>query len=181
MAMRLALAVIFVAIPLLLQAQETPADAGPPYTMKVIDLVFTVQNMAGAVEDLRVKENETEVTIEMAADVLFDFDQAELLPKAEATLQKAADLVRQRAKGGATVRIEGHTDGKGSDAYNQRLSRRRAESVKRWFTSHGLGRITFTTVGYGATRPVAPNTNPDGSDNPDGRARNRRVELVVSK
>ena len=181
MAMRFALALIAFATPLLLQAQEAPADAGPPYTMKVIDLVFKVENMAGAVEDLQVKESETEVTIEMAADVLFDFDKSDLLPKAEATLQKAAELVQQRAKGSATVRIEGHTDGKGSDTYNQSLSRRRAESVKRWFTSHGLGTITFSTAGFGATRPVAPNTNPDGSDNPDGRARNRRVEIVVRK
>ena len=161
--------------------QETTVDAGPPYTMKVIDLVFKVESMAGAVEDLKIEETETEVRIEMAADVLFDFDEADLLPKAEETLKKAADLVRERAKGTATVRIEGHTDGKGSDTYNQRLSLRRAESVERWFIAHGLGRITFSTAGYGAKRPVAPNTNPDGSDNPEGRAKNRRVEIVVSK
>lgn len=182
--MRAALALVVLGIaaaPVLVHGQETATDAGPPYTMKVLDLVFKVESMAGAVEDLQVKETESEVTIELAADVLFDFDKADLLPKAEETLTKAADLVRERAKGTATVRIEGHTDGKGSDSYNQSLSRRRAESVKRWFTSHGLGGITFSTEGFGARRPVAPNTNPDGSDNPEGRAKNRRVEIVVRK
>lgn len=180
--MRWTLALVVLAIAVApVQGQETTTDAGPPYTMKVLDLVFKIENMAGVVEDLQVNETESEVTIEMAADVLFDFDKADLLPRAEETLKKAADLVRERAKGTATVRIEGHTDGKGSDSYNQSLSRRRADSVKRWFTSHGLGEINFSTMGHGAKRPVAPNTNPDGSDNPEGRAKNRRVEIVVRK
>lgn len=182
--MRSALALVIVGIaasPVLVHGQETPADARAPYTMKVIDLVFKVESMAGAVEDLEVNETETEVTIEMAADVLFEFDKADLLPKAERTLKEAANLIEQRAKGKATVRIEGHTDGKGSDAYNQTLSRRRAESVERWFSAHGLDGIAFSTAGFGAKRPVAPNTNPDGSDNPEGRAKNRRVEIVIRK
>src|SRR5215208_4127781 len=98
-----------VAIAVVTSGQETTTDAGPPYTMKVLDLVFKVESMAGAVDDLEVRETETEVTIEMAADVLFDFDKADLLPKAEETLKKAAEVVRERAKGSATVRIEGHT------------------------------------------------------------------------
>jgi outer membrane protein OmpA-like peptidoglycan-associated protein len=162
-------------------AQETTTDAGPPYTMKVIDLVFRVENTAGAIQDLEVKETPTEVTIELAADVLFDFDKSDLLPKAQDTLQKAADVIKERASGKATVRIGGHTDAKGSDSYNQSLSLRRADSVKHWFTSHGLGNLQFATSGFGAKQPVAPNTKPDGSDDPEGRAKNRRVEIVISK
>ncbi len=146
---------------------------------KVGDLVFTVVDTGGKVEDLSVKESDTEVRIDLAADVLFDFDKADLLPKAEETLQKAADLIKQRnAKG--VVRIEGHTDAKGNDAYNQKLSERRADAVKRWFESHGLHE-RFSTAGFGAKKPVAPNTKPDGSDDPEGRAKNRRVEIVVKK
>jgi outer membrane protein OmpA-like peptidoglycan-associated protein len=146
---------------------------------KTDDLVFNVLDMGGKVEDLAVRETDTEVHIDLAADVLFDFDKADLLPKAEQTLQKAADLIRQRnAKG--VVRIEGHTDAKGSDAYNQTLSERRAAAVKRWFESHGLHE-RFATAGFGAKKPVAPNAKPDGSDDAEGRAKNRRVEIVIKK
>jgi outer membrane protein OmpA-like peptidoglycan-associated protein len=98
---------------------------------KVIDLVFRVEDMGGKVQDLNVKETTTEVRIELAADVLFDFDKAEILPKAGQTLAQAAQVVREKAKG--TVRIEGYTDAKGSDDYNQKLSDRRAAAVKAWF------------------------------------------------
>ena len=80
--------------------------------------------MGGKAQSLELKESSTEVRIELAADVLFDFDKADILPKAAATLKQAADIIRQRAKG--TVRLEGHTDAVGSDAHNQKLSERRA-------------------------------------------------------
>jgi len=146
---------------------------------KTEDLVFNVVDMGGKVEDLTVQESDTEMRIDLAADVLFDFDKADLLPKAEETLQKAADLIKQHTAKGV-VRIEGHTDAKGGDAYNQRLSERRADAVKRWFEAHGLHE-NFATAGFGAKKPVAPNAKPDGSDDPEGRAKNRRVEIVVKK
>jgi outer membrane protein OmpA-like peptidoglycan-associated protein len=59
---------------------------------------------------------------------------------------------------------------------------RRAEAVKAWLTKQpSLKQIPFAAAGYGATRPVAPNIRPDGSDDPDGRQKNRRVEIVVRK
>jgi len=146
---------------------------------KTDDLVFNVVDMGGKVEDLTVQESDTEMRIDLAADVLFDFDKADLLPKAEETLQKAADLIKQHTAKGV-VRIEGHTDAKGGDAYNQKLSERRADAVKRWFEAHGLHE-NFATAGFGAKKPVAPNVKPDGSDDPEGRAKNRRVEIVVKK
>jgi outer membrane protein OmpA-like peptidoglycan-associated protein len=160
--------------------QEFPGDPGPPYQFKVLDLVFRVDDLGGRVEELAVKETDTEVRVDLAADVLFDFDKADLLPKAEETLKKAADFVKERNKGGV-VRIEGHTDAKGSDAYNQKLSLRRADSVRRWFADHGLKDLRFSTKGFGATQPVAPNAKPDGSDDPEGRQKNRRVEIVIRK
>jgi outer membrane protein OmpA-like peptidoglycan-associated protein len=80
------------------------------------------------------------------------------------------------------VRVEGHTDAKGSDSYNQKLSDRRASSVKNWFVQkEGLKEVRFSTAGLGAKKPVAPNNKPDGSDNRDGRQKNRRVEIVEEK
>jgi outer membrane protein OmpA-like peptidoglycan-associated protein len=70
----------------------------------------------------------------------------------------------------------------GSDFYNQRLSDQRAEAVRKWLVSkEGLKGVKFATKGYGVKNPVAPNTRPDGSDNPDGRQKNRRVEITVKK
>lgn len=163
------------------EAQQNPGDS--PKTEgkgKVLDLVFRVEDMGGKVQSLEVKESATEVRIELAADVLFDFDKADILPKAQSTLKQAADVVREKAKG--TVRLEGHTDAIGSDAHNQKLSEQRAEAVKSWFIEkEGLRNMSFASKGYGASRPVAPNKKPDGSDDPDGRQKNRRVEIVISK
>ena len=172
------------ALPLPAQIGGKTADL---QAFKIIDLEMKVTDLsgnpvaavAGNVQDLQVKEIGNEVRIELAADVLFDFDKADILPKAEDTLTKAAAIVKQRAKG--TVRVEGHTDAKGGADYNQRLSDRRAASVVNWFrTKGGLGSMTFATKGFGATQPVAPNQKPDGSDDPEGRQKNRRVEIILS-
>jgi outer membrane protein OmpA-like peptidoglycan-associated protein len=147
----------------------------------VKDLVFVVEDIGGKTKDLQIKETKTEIHIELAADVLFDFDKSTLRPTARDALKQAASIIRDNAKG-STVRIDGYTDAKGSDLYNQRLSNRRAEAVRNWFVAHeSLKDVNFATKGYGAKNPVAPNTKPDGSDDPDGRQKNRRVEITVKK
>jgi len=160
-------------------AQETNQVADPAKN-KILDLVFRVDDLGGKVQDLQVKETGQEIRIELAADVLFDFDKADLRPTAQRTLHQAAGIIQDKAKG--AVRIEGHTDSKGNDAYNQKLSERRAASVKAWFIDkETLGNMQFTTQGFGAKKPVASNTKPDGSDDPEGRQKNRRVEIVLKK
>ena len=155
-------------------------EAGAAAQTKILDLVFRVEDIGGKVESLEVKETPTEVRIDLAADVLFDFDKASLLRKAQQTLAQAADIIRDKAKG--SVRIDGYTDAKGSDAHNQPLSERRAAAVETWFKTKGnLENVSFVTQGFGAKNPVAPNTKPDGSDDPDGRQKNRRVEIVIQK
>jgi outer membrane protein OmpA-like peptidoglycan-associated protein len=147
---------------------------------KILGLNFKVEDMGAKVQNLRVKETPTEIHIELASDVLFDFDKADIKPQAAAALKQVASVIRDKAIG--VVRIEGHTDSKGSDAYNLRLSRRRANSVKIWLISkENLKNVAFRTRGYGSTRPIAPNTKPDGSDNPEGRQKNRRVEIILKK
>ena len=165
----------------LLWTGTTLAQApAPTDTRTVLDLKYTVQDLGGKVQDLQIKETDTEIRIELAADVLFDFDKADLRPSAQEALNPASAVIRE--KGGKTIRVEGHTDAKGSAVYNQQLSVRRAESVKSWLASAGgLGDRTISTQGLGATRPIAPNTKPDGSDDPDGRQKNRRVEILVGK
>jgi outer membrane protein OmpA-like peptidoglycan-associated protein len=147
---------------------------------KIDDLGGKTQHLAGNISDLKVRETSTEIKIDLAADVLFDFDKSTIRPSAADALKQVASIIRSSSKG--AVLIDGYTDSKGSDPYNQRLSDRRAESVRKWLmTKEGLKDIDFTTRGFGAKNPVAPNTNPDGSDNPDGRQKNRRVEITVKK
>jgi outer membrane protein OmpA-like peptidoglycan-associated protein len=160
-------------------AQEVPAVA-PNLQFQIVDLVFKVEDVAGKVQELQVKETETEIRIELAADVLFDFDKSEIRPQAKEALKQAGGMIRDKAK--STVRIEGHTDAKGSAPYNQRLSLARSNSVKIWLIQNeGLKEVRFTTSGFGAKNPVAANTKPDGSDDPEGRQKNRRVEIIISK
>ena len=78
-----------------------------------------------------------------------------------------------------TVAVEGHTDSKGSPSFNNRLSRRRAEAVRRVLARRAGGDVRFAATGRGESQPVAANQRKDGSDDPRGRARNRRVEIRI--
>ncbi len=139
-----------------------------------------VVGLDAALKDLAAKVTETEIRIDLSADVLFDFDKADIKKEAEPSLQKLATVIK--ANPGAKVAIEGHTDGKGADAYNQALSEQRAASVKQWLVANAdANGANIATRGWGKTKPVAHNTKPDGSDDPEGRAKNRRVEIVVRK
>lgn len=121
-----------------------------------------------------------ETHLAVLADALFDFDKAELRKDAEGTLDAAIPQIRQLTEEGKhPARVEGHTDGKGSDAYNLRLSKARARSVRDWLVSHQALPSTTEIEGFGKSMPVAPNAFDDGSDNPEGRQKNRRVEITV--
>ena len=110
--------------------------------------------------------------------VNFDFDKSTLRPDAVAILNEAIEILKRYPE--LKVEVAGHTDSKGTDAYNQALSERRARAVYDYVTSNGVDAARLTGPnGYGESRPIAPNTNEDGSDNPEGRARNRRTELNV--
>ena len=109
--------------------------------------------------------------VTLAADVLFDFDKAVIKPAGKAKLDDLADKVK-------SINLEvviaiGHTDSIGSDAYNQKLSVRRAESVKSYLVSKGVEPNRVYTEGKGKKQPVASNKTKDG------RAKNRRVEIEV--
>jgi photosystem I P700 chlorophyll a apoprotein A2 len=161
-------------------AQEAPAQPGKvlPIQGKVLDIVGVTLGLDAVLRDLGAKVTPQEIRIELSADVLFDFDSAELRPAALASLRKLAALVA--AHPAQPVRIDGHTDAKGDDDYNQALSERRAASVKDWLVKDaGIEASRISTHGLGETRPKAANQKPDGSDDPDGRQQNRRVEITI--
>ncbi|KDR31480.1 OmpA family protein [Caballeronia grimmiae] len=103
----------------------------------------------------------------------FAFDSAQLTPKAKRILDKV--IADGRDVTFSSVTVQGFTDAVGSDAYNIALSERRAQSVLGYLKSHGLQSKAFATQGYGKSRPVASNATSDG------RAENRRVEIVLTQ
>src|SRR6266480_5352637 len=106
------------------------------------------------------------------SDVLFDTGSYTLKPGAREKLAKISGIVL--AHPGLVLQIEGHTDSVGGDDFNQQLSERRADSVRDFLAQQGVPGSSITARGLGKTQPVASN------DTPEGRQRNRRVELVVN-
>jgi len=105
--------------------------------------------------------------------VNFDFDKSDVKAQYLSEIRKVADYLN--ANPGTTATLEGHTDSRGADAYNQRLSQRRVDAVKGVLvTQLGVGASRLTAVGYGESRPLATN------DTDAGRGQNRRVESVIT-
>lgn len=107
----------------------------------------------------------------------YEYDQAELHPRAKKQLEIVANILK--ASPTKKLKIGGHTDALGSDAYNVNLSKRRAEAVKAFIISQGVPVTQVETLAYGKEAPLSPNVNPDGTDNPEGRSRNRRAEILL--
>jgi outer membrane protein OmpA-like peptidoglycan-associated protein len=114
------------------------------------------------------------------ADALFAFDRFVIAPGAEKALWLAVEYIKAFKGPDQKVEITGYTDSIGDKEYNKKLSWNRADAVAKWLISHKiLEAKDVMTIGAGATRPLVPNTRPNGSDDPAGRARNRRVEIIV--
>lgn len=111
-------------------------------------------------------------------DILFDYDSYELNEVSMNFLDtKLIPILRE--KSGIKIEISAHTDNKGNNSYNQELSQKRAESVRNYLIDKGIDKKRIVAVGYGESRPIEPNEFEDGSDNPDGRSKNRRVEMKI--
>ncbi|MBV7561817.1 OmpA family protein [Pseudomonas sp. sia0905] len=110
--------------------------------------------------------------VRVELDVKFDFDKAQVKPESMGDIQSLADFMKQYPQ--TTTVVEGHTDSVGTDAYNQKLSERRANAVREVLVNqYGVGGTRVNAVGYGESRPVADNATEEG------RAINRRVEAEV--
>jgi len=119
----------------------------------------------------------TEEQIITLEPIYFDFDKSTIKPVSYPILDQVVKVMNERPT--MRVRVEGHTDSKGTEAYNQKLSQRRSEAVVKYLIGKGIDPSRLEAIGYGKSRPVAPNSNTDGSDNPTGRAKNRRTEFHV--
>jgi len=111
------------------------------------------------------------IILNMPSNITFDFDKSELKPQFNNTLDSVV-LVLNEYKS-TLITVKGHTDSTGSDDYNQKLSERRALAVAQYLQSKNVAQQRLAAIGYGETRPVAPNNTAEG------RAQNRRVELEL--
>jgi outer membrane protein OmpA-like peptidoglycan-associated protein len=111
-------------------------------------------------------------------ETVFDYGTADLPRESRKRLRELARTIVEQAAG-TRVSVEGHTDSIGAELYNKGLSERRAKAVAAELAAGGVAQRLITAAGYGSERPIAPNARADGSDDAQGRARNRRVEVVV--
>ena len=121
----------------------------------------------------QVKEEARGMVITLTGDVLFVTGKSELLPAAQDQLTLVAKAIQDQGEIKPIV-VEGYTDSVGSDSANMKLSQARADAVRSFLVSKGLPSDKVTAAGHGKSNPIAPN------DTADGRANNRRVEIVVA-
>lgn len=182
---------VFLNVPVTTGPRTTPATAGTDVqaadgagaysgpaensvaglTLPVSPLSLTVGSPVGS-----DREGGRTATFTLRSDVLFAFNKSNLSARAHSILADLAKQIKARAAG--TVQVTGYTDSIGSDAVNLPLSRARAAAVVGALRPQAPG-VSYTSAGKGSADPVAPNTNKDGSDNPAGRALNRRVTIAV--
>jgi outer membrane protein OmpA-like peptidoglycan-associated protein len=110
-------------------------------------------------------------------NVYYDYNKASLKPESHLSLDKLVEMLQQNPQ--MVIELGAHTDNVGSEKYNLKLSEARAQSVVTYLISKGIDASRLKAKGYGSTQPIAPNTNEDGSDNPEGRQKNRRTEFKV--
>jgi outer membrane protein OmpA-like peptidoglycan-associated protein len=112
-------------------------------------------------------------------NVYYAFDDASLTDEARKEIDKTLLELMQKAPD-LIIEVGSHTDSLGNSEYNKKLSQQRADNVINYLVNKGIEKKRLAAVGYGADKPVANNYNPDGSDNPEGRDRNRRTEFRVT-
>ena len=135
------------------------------------------------IEDIKLYDleaDETDLGVKIYLPKLsFDFDSSELSSTAQDKLAYIVQLCLEDSALERDILIVGHTDSKGTKEYNLALSRDRAVQVRDALLELGLQDGRITTAWYGDSQPIVPNTFSDGSDNEEGRAINRRVEIVI--
>jgi OOP family OmpA-OmpF porin len=167
-------------------AQSAQAAAPAPYTNSELAAELRRQGVGVAAtaaappsDDIpEIRETPRGVVVTLP-HTQFAFDSFDLDARARRVVERMAYVLNHPRAAGRTVLLEGHADAIGTKEYNLALSRRRAETVARELFGQGVRRDRITVEGYGESRPIAPNRKPDGTDDPAGRARNRRVEAVI--
>lgn len=166
-----------------LKADESGTFRIQPITdAKMLAIIEKEKAKHKAGEKEAIKDKEAPVPVQHGVIIsektaLFDYNSSSINQQYINGLDEAVQALKKNP--GFKIEISGHTDGKGTDDYNNALSRRRAENAAKYLASKGIARNRIIVKGHGESQPVAPNIHPDGSDNPDGRQKNRRIEIKV--
>ncbi|MCT7959526.1 OmpA family protein [Laspinema sp. D1] len=161
--------------PTLVTAEEDPTDS----TRIMVETVLpTPTEVEQTLTELNAETTIEGIKFNLSDNILFEFDKYHVRAAAKPTLEKVNQVLTHFKD--AQILIHGHTDSKGTDEYNRELSQKRAAAVKYYFVNNFQAQPTrIQTQGLGKSQPIASNTNPDGSDNPQGREKNRRVEFTI--
>jgi outer membrane protein OmpA-like peptidoglycan-associated protein len=155
---------------------EAQAQAAQNQAAAARDQATTANDEAAAARaqlaDLQAKQTERGMVLTLGSNVLFDTNSDVLKPGAGESLNRVAQFLQSQP--GVKLRVEGHTDSRGSDSYNEALSQRRAQAVASALMARGVDASRVQAVGRGMEVPVATN------DTAEGRQQNRRVELIFS-
>ncbi len=151
-----------------------------PYTTKgksvpLESLKELVTNIT--LDTLMILDRKAKNAIFVLKNIYFEYNKADINPEAGRELDKLVQLLTDNPE--IKIEMGSHTDSVASDAYNIELSQRRAESTVNYLIRKGIPSERLVAKGYGETKPIARNTNPDGTDNPVGRAKNRRTEFKI--
>ncbi len=125
-----------------------------------------------SVPDAKVERIGEGIVVEFSSNILFGFDESDLSSDAKRNLDKLVVVLENYAD--TNIEIQGHTDSKGSEAYNQNLSEQRADMVSRYLSANGIAYSRLDVKGFGETAPKYEN------DTANGRAQNRRVEFLIT-
>lgn len=128
-------------------------------------------------EDVKFSDKKNELQLVSTLSVLFDYDKTNITEGYEQNLHGLITIMKSDTS--LRMEISAHTDSRGSDSYNLQLSKKRAETVKKYFVNKGVKLKYIRINPAGESQPVAPNNLPDGTDNPDGRKLNRRAEIKL--
>jgi outer membrane protein OmpA-like peptidoglycan-associated protein len=163
-------------------SDDAVASAQEEHDADVIHLInidVTSQITESRLSSLQIQVNATlnEGKTLVLKNLEFYFDRTKVLEKSRPDIELVFGYLNSHPE--EKIMIEGHTDSKGSDNYNLYLSKARADKIKEILMVMGIAGDKLTTNGYGESRPLLPNTNEDGSDNPENRQHNRRVEFRV--
>lgn len=160
--------------------ESVTTDTGDQSSFRLQDVQSDLRpRTQSLLTEFGAREEDGKILIALPGDVLFDFDKSDVRANAKPVLNRLAELLTAYAD--APVTIAGHTDAKGSDDYNLALSQRRAASVRDYLGGEDVDIARMSITGLGEHDPVAPNTQADGSDDPAGRQRNRRVEFTIGR
>jgi outer membrane protein OmpA-like peptidoglycan-associated protein len=128
---------------------------------------------------LEAREVDEGVIIYLPTVFLFEFDRSVVTDDAKKQLREVGKLLGSEVAENRRVTVEGHADAVGTRAYNRNLSDRRAAAVVQELVAAGVKSERISKRVFGEDKPLEPNRRPDGTDNPEGRAKNRRVALLI--